>query len=80
MYVPVTGDNVGNMNWAVVIVGAEVLWSSAYWVYAARHKYMKESSGLLVMESAVQVLDGQAVEAEQQRSGIAGDKVKRTEA
>lgn len=50
------------MNWAVAIVGAEVLWSGAYWIYAARHKYMKESSGLDIIEGSVQVLDGQVVE------------------
>lgn len=50
------------MNWAVAIVGAEVLWSGAYWVYAARHKYMKGSSGLNLIEGSVQVLDGQVVE------------------
>lgn len=62
MYLPVTGDNVGNMNWAVAIVGAEVLWSGAYWMYAARHKYMKESQGLDMIESSIQVLEGQVAE------------------
>lgn len=64
LYLPVTGDNVGNMNWAVAIVGAEVLWSGAYWIYAARHKYMKESSALLTIEDSMQVLDGRTVETE----------------
>lgn len=70
LYLPVTGENVGNMNWAVAIVGAEVLWSSAYWVYAARHKYMKETSGLALIEGSVQVLDGQMVEHEKQADGV----------
>lgn len=64
------------MNWAVAIVGAEVLWSGAYWIYAARHKYMKESTGLFTVDGSVQVLDGQIVEAEQPH--VADDKVKRT--
>lgn len=77
LYLPVTGDNVGNMNWAVAIVGAEVLWSGAYWIYAARHKYMKESSGLEIIEGSVQVLDGQVLKAAHP-SSTEDDKGERT--
>lgn len=59
LYVPVDGANIGNMNWAVVIVGAEMLFSGAYWVYAARHKYMKESP---VMSDSFGVIHGKAAE------------------
>lgn len=69
------------MNWAVAIVGAEVLWSSAYWVYAARHKYMKESSGqLAVVGSSVQVLDGQVVQVETEQQLSGDEKGKKTDA
>ncbi|KAJ4403433.1 hypothetical protein N0V82_010652 [Gnomoniopsis sp. IMI 355080] len=77
LYLPVTGGDVGNMNWAVAIVGAEILWSGAYWIYAARHKYMKESSGLITVEGPIQVLDGQIVETAQP-CWTEDDKVKRT--
>lgn len=77
LYLPVTGDNVGNMNWAVAIVGAEVLWSGAYWIYAARHKYTKESSGLEIIEGSVQVLDGQVLETAHP-SSTEDDKGERT--
>lgn len=51
------------MNWAILIVGAEVLFSGAYWVYAARYKYMKES----VLRStpgacAIPVINGEPLE------------------
>lgn len=46
------------MNWAIVIVGAELLFSGAYWVYAARFKYMKDSP------TPAMILHGQAVTAE----------------
>lgn len=49
------------MNWAVVIVGAEVLFSGAYWIYAARHKYMKESSSSVLSEPTG-VIEGRAPE------------------
>lgn len=64
------------MNWAVAIVGAEVLWSGAYWLYAARHKYMKESPGLNMIEGSLQVLDGQVAEITQP-SSTENDKGKR---
>lgn len=57
---PVNGANIGNMNWAVVIVGAEMLFSGAYWLYAARHKYMKES---LVISESFGVIHGEAAES-----------------
>lgn len=56
---PVTGANIGNMNWAIVIVGAEVLFSGAYWVYAARHKYMKESPA--IMDEQLEVIDSETL-------------------
>ncbi|KAF3765011.1 amino acid transporter [Cryphonectria parasitica EP155] len=63
LYLPVTGENIGNMNWACAIVGAEVLFSGLYWVYAARHKYLKESDVVLTAQISNQAqLEGQAVD------------------
>lgn len=68
------------MNWAVAIVGAEVLWSSAYWIYAARHKYMKESSGLLMMVDSIQGLDGQVIQGVETKQHLSTEeKAKKTE-
>lgn len=52
LYVPVTGpENIGNMNWACVIVGAEVIFSLGFWFYKAKYHYMKENT--------LPVLDGE---------------------
>lgn len=61
LYLPVTGDNVGNMNWAVAIVGAEVLFSGVYWIYGARHKYLKDESAV-ARDNSIPVLVGRTVD------------------
>jgi hypothetical protein len=46
------------MNWAIVIVGAEVVFSVGYWFYAAKYKYTRD-----VVDSThgvMTVLDGQS--------------------
>lgn len=58
LYVPVDGANIGNMNWAVVIVGAEMLFSGAYWIYGARHKYMKAPP--VISDAQIQIIEGEA--------------------
>jgi len=42
LYLPVTGENIGNMNWAALIVGATFLFSSVWWVFRARFRYLKD--------------------------------------
>jgi choline transport protein len=44
LYLPVTGENIGNMNWAALIVGATFLFSGVWWVFGARFRYLKEAS------------------------------------
>ena len=52
-YVPVTVDW---MNYSTVIVGATIVFPGAYFVFSARHKYIKESN--TVLEENVVVVDG----------------------
>jgi choline transport protein len=35
------------MNWSCVIVGATIVFPGIYWIYAARHKYLKDSNSVL---------------------------------
>ncbi|KAI8658002.1 hypothetical protein NCS57_01180600 [Fusarium keratoplasticum] len=59
LYVPVdAGENIGNMNWASVIVGATLLFSGTYWVFKARFKYLKDG---LIATAAVPILEGMPV-------------------
>lgn len=58
MYVPITDPNISWMNWSIIIVGATVLFPGAYFVFSARHKYIKE--GNTVLEENVVVIDGVA--------------------
>ncbi|KAF5707560.1 choline permease [Fusarium mundagurra] len=44
LYLPVTGENIGNMNWASLIVGATFLFSGVWWIFGARFKYLREAS------------------------------------
>ncbi|XEV01310.1 hypothetical protein FSHL1_006597 [Fusarium sambucinum] len=44
LYLPVTGENIGNMNWAALIVGATFLFSGVWWIFAARFRYLKDVS------------------------------------
>lgn len=57
-YVPITDPNISWMNWSIIIVGATVLFPGAYFVFSARHKYIKE--GNTVLEENVVVIDGVA--------------------
>ncbi|KAF5695538.1 choline permease [Fusarium mundagurra] len=43
-YLPVTGEDIGNMNWAALIVGAMFMFSGIWWVFRARFRYLKEGS------------------------------------
>ena len=42
MYLPVNLENLGNMNWSVVVIGAIIVFPGIYWVSNARHVYIKE--------------------------------------
>ncbi|KAJ4022699.1 hypothetical protein NW752_000091 [Fusarium irregulare] len=42
LYLPVTGENIGNMNWAALIVGATFLFSGVWWILQARLRYLKD--------------------------------------
>lgn len=44
LYLPVTGENISNMNWAALIVGAMFLFSGIWWIFGARFKYLKNVS------------------------------------
>jgi choline transport protein len=44
LYLPVTGENIGNMNWAALIVGATFLFSGVWWIFGARFRYLKDVS------------------------------------
>ncbi|KAF4469585.1 choline permease [Fusarium albosuccineum] len=59
LYLPVdAGENIGNMNWASVMVGATFIFSGCYWIMKARFKYLKEE---FIATAGVPVLDGRAV-------------------
>lgn len=47
------------MNWAVVIIGFEILLAVLFWIVQARHTYIKEGS-VLHAEAQAQ-LEGQAL-------------------
>jgi choline transport protein len=59
LYVPVTIPNIDYMNWSCVIVGATILFPGIYWVWRARHRYIKEGNS--VLEDNVVFIDGIAV-------------------
>lgn len=56
LYMPVTGANIGNMNWAIAMVGVTVLFATCYWIFRARFGYMKGGSAVT---EPVPVLEGQ---------------------
>jgi choline transport protein len=56
MYLPVNLENLGNMNWSIVVIGAIIVLPGIYWVTNARHVYIKEANSTL--ESAPTVVDG----------------------
>jgi choline transport protein len=49
------------MNWSILIVGATVIFPGAYYIFSARHKYIKDFNSVLA-ENVV-VVDGVAVAA-----------------
>jgi choline transport protein len=44
LYLPVTGENISNMNWAALIVGVTFLFSGIWWIFRARFIYLKDVS------------------------------------
>jgi choline transport protein len=59
MYVPVNAVNISYMNWSCLIVGATIIFPGLYWIFRARHKYLKESNS--VLEDNIVVVDGVAI-------------------
>jgi choline transport protein len=49
------------MNWSVVIVGATLVFPGIYWIFSARHKYLKESNSVLT--DNVVIIGGKALSA-----------------
>jgi hypothetical protein len=49
------------MNWSCVIVGATIVLPGIYWIFSARHKYLKDSNSVLT--DNVIVVDGVAKSA-----------------
>jgi choline transport protein len=49
------------MNWSVVIVGATLIFPGIYWIFSARHKYLKENNSVLA--DNVVIIDGKALNA-----------------
>jgi len=47
LYVPVTIPNISYMNWSCVIVGATLVFPGIYWIFRARHRYLKFSNSVL---------------------------------
>lgn len=59
LYVPVTAATIDYMNWSCLIVGATVLFPGIYWVWRARHRYIKDTNS--VLEDNVVVINGVTV-------------------
>jgi choline transport protein len=57
MYLPVIGY-IEDMNWSIAIVGATIVFPGIWWVFKARHVYIKE--GNTVLEDNVVIVDGVA--------------------
>ena len=53
MYLPVNLDNLGNMNWSIVVIGAIIVLPGIYWVTHARHVYIKDVESVLGSEADV---------------------------
>jgi choline transport protein len=49
MYLPVNLENLNDMNWSIVVIGAIIVLPGIYWITHARHVYIKAET----------VLDGQ---------------------
>jgi choline transport protein len=48
LYVPVTVATIDYMNWSCAIVGATIVFPGIWWIYKARHTYIKEENSVLV--------------------------------
>jgi choline transport protein len=46
------------MNWSCVIVGATIIFPGIYWIFGARHHYIKGSNSIL--EDNIVIVDGEA--------------------
>lgn len=46
------------MNWSSVIIGATIIFPGMYWIYGARHKYLRGSNS--VLEDNVVIVNGEA--------------------
>jgi choline transport protein len=53
MYLPVNLENLGNMNWSIVVIGAIIVLPGIYWITHARHFYIKESDSALDIDPSV---------------------------
>jgi choline transport protein len=58
LYVPVTLETIDYMNWSCLIVGAVIIFPGAYWVWRARHRYIKDGNS--VLSDNVVIVDGVA--------------------
>jgi len=71
LYVPVTIPYIEDMNWSCLIVGATLLFPGIWWVWKARHVYIKESNSVLadnvVFVNGVAVAGSDALRATAQR-------------
>ncbi|KAF2119073.1 amino acid permease-domain-containing protein [Lophiotrema nucula] len=47
LYVPVTIETIDYMNWSCAIIGATILFPGIYWLWRARHKYIKDGNSIL---------------------------------
>ncbi|KAF2835840.1 amino acid transporter [Patellaria atrata CBS 101060] len=63
LYVPVTPSTIDYMNWSCAIVGATILFPGIYWVWRARHKYIKYGNS--VMEDNAVFVKGVPLSGEQ---------------
>ena len=59
LYVPVTISTIDYMNWSCLITGATLIFPGIYWVWRARHTYIKESNSVLT--DNVVLINGEAV-------------------
>ncbi|KEF59056.1 uncharacterized protein A1O9_03899 [Exophiala aquamarina CBS 119918] len=74
LYVPVTVATIDYMNWSCLIVGATVLFPGIYWVWRARHRYIKETNS--VLEDNVVIINGVTVSGSEalRKAALAAEK------
>ena len=68
MYLPVNIENLGNMNWSIVVIGAIVVLPGIYWITHARYFYIKEGESSvdidpIVVEGVSQAMTEISIEA-----------------